>query len=84
MENKITKLFYELSNTEVIECIKEILEAETSGIFENFSKVRALNEKVVEITDSSYSVNLFLTQNNILRQGALRYLKLKNGTNKTT
>ena len=74
MENPIIKLFNDMSNDVLEMCLIELAEADKDGFLKD-GKVREINKEVRKLTlSSSESTDLFLTQMNIYKQAAMRYL----------
>lgn len=78
--NLITKIFKDLSDTDLNQMISEIKVSEETGTFETLSKVRELTEKIAELTNSSYSTQLFLVQTNLVKEASYRWLKINKWT----
>jgi hypothetical protein len=91
--NPITKLFNALSDEDILAVLNEIVEAEKTGQFGLESKIRELAKECNVITRTDVSANLLMVQINVLKEGAMRWVKLKeiedakkkeNGTDTTT
>lgn len=75
--NLITEIFKDLTDEELVICIIEI--DDPDGKIPSDSLFRTIIEKVRLITKSdSYSTDLLLCQMNIFKEGAMRFIKLKN------
>jgi hypothetical protein len=77
MENPIVKLFNELSDADVQTALNDFIEAEKTGIYPMDSIIRTLAKQCAEITKVDTSSNLLMVQMNVLKEGALRWVKLK-------
>jgi hypothetical protein len=75
--NPISKIFSELTDVEVKEALTEIFEDEKDGIIRMGGYVRRLTNEVIKITNNPVAVDLFLTQTNLFREGAKRYVNNK-------
>lgn len=74
MENPIIKLFNDIPDDVLEICLIELAEADKDGFLKN-GEVRKINSEVRKLTlSSSESTDLFLTQMNIYKQAAMRYL----------
>lgn len=74
MANRITKLYTELSDENLKDAIREMKEDERMGLIRQDGWVRRMTNQVSEITGESYSTLLFLTQNNLYREAAHRFV----------
>ena len=74
MTNRITKLYTELSDEDLKDAIREMKEDERMGLIRQDGWVRRMTNQVSEITGESYSTLLFLTQNNLYREAAHRFV----------
>lgn len=72
--NPITKLFSEIPDEELRQGILEIKEDGVTGIVRD-GVVRKYAKKIGELTGNNMSIDLFMTEINILRQGALRWIQ---------
>ena len=76
MANKITEIYTNLTNEELREAILEMKEDERTGLIRTDGWVRRLTKQVCEtIGDNSVSTHLFLTQSNLFREAAYRFVK---------
>lgn len=76
MTNKITKLYSDLTDEQLREAILEMKEDEKMGLIRTDGWVRKLTKQVCDITgETNISTHLFLTQNNLLREVAYRFIK---------
>lgn len=76
MTNKITKLYSDLTDEQLREAILEMKEDEKMGLIRTDGWVRKLTKQVCDITnETNISTHLFLTQNNLLRDAAYRFIK---------
>ncbi len=75
MENELTKIFSNLSDAQIREAVIEMKEDEESGIIRSEGWVSRLTKQVHEITDQPVSTLLFLTQTNLFREAAFRFVK---------
>ncbi len=72
--NKITEIFQSISNQELNSAILEIKQSEKDGIIPLSGVVRKYANKVSEITGNSISTDLFMTQMNLIKQAAFRWI----------
>ncbi len=76
MTNEITKIFSSLSNDELRQAILEMKEDEPLGIIRTDGWVRKITKQICDITnESEVATYLFLTQNNLFREAAFRFIK---------
>ena len=75
MSNVITEIFTNLPDEELRQAISEMREDEELGIIRNDGYVRRITHRVHQITGESVSVLLFLTQTNLLREAAFRFIR---------
>lgn len=76
MENPIVKIFNDISDDELKQAIKEIKEDEIKGII----RIGGVLRKYADITHNSIgvgnmSMHLFLTETNLLKEAAFRWIK---------
>ena len=76
-ENPIVKLFSNLSDEDVMQALNEYIEAESTGIFSDDSMVRKLARQCSEITLMDTSSNLLMVQMNVLIEGSLRWMSIR-------
>lgn len=75
--NPINEIFSILTDVELREALSEIFEDEKEGIIRMDGYVRRLTNEVVKITNNPVAVDLFLTQINLFKEGAKRYMNNK-------
>jgi len=73
-KNKITELFSSISNEELKQAIKEIKEDGEIGIIRFGGVVRKYTELTIKITGDFTSLILFMTEINLLREAAYRWI----------
>jgi hypothetical protein len=73
--NEISKLYADLSDDEIKLSVREIKEAEKTGIFPDNSMVRKLCRETAKLTQMDVSSNLLMVQINILKQASYRWLE---------
>ena len=76
--NPIKKLYKDLSNDELILLVKEIKKADETGIFPEDSQIRVMIRKSAEITGMDASSNILMTQINICKEAAIRWVSAIN------
>lgn len=72
--NKITEIFQQISSEELQRAIVEIKISDSTGIIESDSVVRKYANIVSGITGNPISTELFLTQSQLLKQAAFRWV----------
>ena len=77
MENPIVKLFNDLTDEELQILMDEVIHCETVGYFPENATIRTLTKKCSEITQTDTASNLLMVQMNVFKQGAIRWIKLK-------
>jgi len=75
--NPVVKLFNDLSDEDILTVLNEIIEAEKSGQFAYDSKIRELAQQCNVLTHPTISNNLLMVQINVLKEGAMRWVKIK-------
>ena len=75
MKNELNELYDSLTNKELLVIMSEIKEAESTGSYPEDSAIRALSTKASQITKTDTASMLMLTQMNVFRQAALRWVE---------
>lgn len=73
--NAITQIFSALTLDKILDAVSEIMAAEKTGSYSEYSLVRSLTQQVNAITGNPYSTDLFLVQTAILREASYRWLE---------
>jgi hypothetical protein len=76
MANKVTEIYTNLTDEQLREAILEMKEDEKMGLIRSDGWVRRLTKQICEtIGDTNFSTHLFMTQNNLFREAAYRFVK---------
>lgn len=75
MKNDLNELYDSLTDKELLVIMNEIKEAELTGSYPEDSAIRTLSTKASQITKTDTSSMLMLTQMNVFRQAALRWVQ---------
>jgi hypothetical protein len=74
--NPIKKLYKDLSNEELILLVEEIIKSDETGTFPEDSQVRVMCRKSAEITGMDMASNIMMTQINICKEAATRWVSV--------
>jgi hypothetical protein len=76
MANKVTEIYTNLSDEQLREAILEMKEDEKIGLIRSDGWVRRLTKQICDtIGDTNFSTHLFMTQTNLFREAAFRFVK---------
>ena len=76
--NKLGELFHNIPDEELKQAIRELDEDGVKGIYRTDGLLRKYAKLASEISGNSNSLDLFMAEINIIRQGALRWAKVSN------
>lgn len=71
--NQITKIFNELTDSQLKEAILEMKEDDTFGIIRENGYVRNITKQIVDITNQPLSAQLFITTISLYKEAAYRF-----------
>ncbi len=76
--NKLGELFYNIPDEELKQAIIELDEDGVKGIYRTDGLLRKYAKLASDIISNGNATDLFMTEINLLRQGALRWAKVSN------
>lgn len=76
-KNLVNEVFNGLRDDFIVDVIKEIRQADETGVFEEASNYRELVKEVCLLTNGSYSTNMLMVMTMVFKEYAYRNLNLK-------